>query len=108
MRRAAATAAYASFDSLRGSFAWYRALDATVAQNEARASRRLTMPVLAIGGELSYAEHVGEAMGLVADDVQSVVIPGAGHWVAEQAPDELIAALTAFLAPYRAGALATI
>ena len=25
-------------------------------------------------------------MKLVADDVQSVVIPGAGHWVAEQAP----------------------
>jgi pimeloyl-ACP methyl ester carboxylesterase len=95
-------------ESLRGSFAWYQALDATVAQNEQRASRRLTMPVLAIGGELSYAEHVGEAMGLVADDVQSVVIPGAGHWVAEQAPDELIAAVTAFLAPYRAGALATI
>jgi hypothetical protein len=24
-----------------------------------------------------------------------------GHWVAEQAPDEVIAALTAFLKPYR-------
>jgi len=33
--------------------------------------------------------------------VQSVAIPNAGHWVAEQAPDELLAALTAFLAPYR-------
>ena len=30
-----------------------------------------------------------------------VVIPGAGHWVAEQAPEELLATLTAFLAPYR-------
>jgi hypothetical protein len=35
--------------------------------------------------------------------VQSLVIPGA-HWVAEQAPEELLAALTAFLAPYRAAA----
>ena len=43
-------------------------------------------------------------MKLVADDVQSVVIPGAGHWVAEEAPDEMLAALTAFLAPYRDGA----
>ena len=33
-------------------------------------------------------------MKLVADDVQSVVIPGAGHWVAEEAPDEMLAALT--------------
>jgi hypothetical protein len=39
---------------------------------------------------------------LVAD-LQSVVIAGAGHWVAERAPDELLAALTAFLAPYRDG-----
>ncbi len=27
--------------------------------------------------------------------------PGAGRWVAEQAPEEVVAALTAFLAPYR-------
>ncbi len=57
------------------------------------------MPVLAIGGEASYGEHVGEAMKLLADDVQSLVIPGTGHWVAENAPDEMLAALTAFLAP---------
>ena len=30
--------------------------------------------------------------------------PGAGHWVAEQAPEEMVAALTEFLAPYRDGA----
>ena len=42
-------------------------------------------------------------MKLVADDVQSVVIPGAGHWLAEEAPDEFPAALTAFLVPYRNG-----
>jgi pimeloyl-ACP methyl ester carboxylesterase len=29
--------------------------------------------------------------------------PGSGHWVAEQAPEEMLAALTAFLAPYREG-----
>jgi MFS family permease len=30
-------------------------------------------------------------MKLVADDVQSVIIPGSGHWVAEEAPDQLLA-----------------
>jgi len=29
--------------------------------------------------------------------------PGSGHWVAEQAPKEMLAALTEFLAPYREG-----
>jgi hypothetical protein len=43
---------------------------------------------------------------LVADDVQTVVLPGPAHWVAEEAPEELLAALTAFLAPYRQEAAA--
>ena len=28
-------------------------------------------------------------------------VPGAGHWLAEQAPEEMLAVLTAFLVPYR-------
>ena len=92
-------------DALRGCFGFYRAFDMTVAQNQQRKTQQLIMPVLAIGGAASYGEHVAEAMHLVADDVQGVVIPGAGHWVAEEAPDEMLAALTAFLASYR-GALA--
>ena len=90
-------------DSLRGSFGWYRALETTIAQDEQRRTRRrLTMPVLAIGGEASFGEHVGDALQLVADDVRSVVIPGVGHFVAEEAPGEVLAALTGFLAPYGA------
>ena len=90
-------------DSLRGSFGWYRALETTIAQNEQRKNSPLAMPVLAIGGAASWGEQVGDAMKLVAEDVQSAVISGAGHWVAEQAPEEMLAALTAFLAPYRDG-----
>jgi pimeloyl-ACP methyl ester carboxylesterase len=73
----------------------------TMAQNERRKTRRLTLPVLAIGGAASAGEGVGNAMRLVADDVQSLVIPYTGHWVADEAPGEILAALTAFLAPYR-------
>ncbi|CAM5742568.1 hypothetical protein SHIRM173S_05555 [Streptomyces hirsutus] len=46
-------------------------------------------------------ENVAGTMKLVAHDVRSVVIPGTGHWVAEEAPQEVLAALTTFLAPYR-------
>jgi pimeloyl-ACP methyl ester carboxylesterase len=88
-------------DHLRGSFGFYRALPTSIAQNEQRKTRRLTLPVLAIGGAESSGEGVGNTMKLTADDVQTLVIPGCGHWVAEQAPDELLVALAAFLAPYR-------
>jgi pimeloyl-ACP methyl ester carboxylesterase len=90
-------------DALRGSLGFYRAFDATLDQNAQRQSTPLPMPVLAIGGAGSYGEVVGHAMQPLATDVQSVVISDAGHWVAEEAPDEVLAALSAFLAPYRDG-----
>ncbi len=93
-------------EALRGSFELYRALETSAAQAEERKARRLTMPVLAIGGTASVGDLAANEMKLVADDVQTVVIPGAGHWLAEEAPDEFLAALTEFLAPYRDGSAA--
>jgi pimeloyl-ACP methyl ester carboxylesterase len=92
----------ASPEALHGSFQLYRAFSATAAQNQERKTRRLPMPVLALGGAESGGTMAGDTMKLAADDVQTLVIPGIGHWLAEQAPDELVAALTAFLASYRA------
>jgi pimeloyl-ACP methyl ester carboxylesterase len=83
--------------ALRGSFGLYRAWDITTAQNRERKARRLTIPVLGIGGANSWGARAGDAMRSAAVDVQTVVIPGAGHWVAEQAPPKMLAALTEFL-----------
>jgi pimeloyl-ACP methyl ester carboxylesterase len=53
--------------------------------------------VLAVGGEESGGEGPVNTVKLVADDVQTLVIPDCGHWLAEQAPEKLLAALTGFL-----------
>lgn len=90
-------------EALRGSFELYREFPTMIAQNEQRKSRRLTMPVLAIGGEESGGEGVAATMQLVADNVKGAVLTGSGHWVAEQAPEQLLSELTDFLAPYRNG-----
>jgi len=57
------------------------------------------MPVLAMGGAESLGAMTADTMRLTADDVQTLVIPGVGHWLAEQAPEQLVAALTEFFAP---------
>ena len=88
-------------DALRGSFGFYRAFDQTIAQNLARRQRKLTIPVLAIGGAASFGAKVGIEMASLATDVQSAVLPGIGHWVAEEGPQETLAVLQPFLAPYR-------
>ncbi|MFC7723685.1 alpha/beta fold hydrolase [Nocardioides sp. GCM10028917] len=87
---------------LSGSFGFYRSWDETMAQNAERGARKLTMPVLGIGGEASWGGAVGGALSAIAEDVETVVVPGTGHWVAEAAPDALLTALSAFLAPFGA------
>ena len=96
----------ASPGALHGSFQLYRAFGPTAAQNQERKTRRLPMPVLAMGGAESLGAMAADTMKLTADDVQTLVLPGIGHWLAEQAPDELVTALTEFLAPYRDGSAA--
>jgi len=96
----------ASPEALHASFAIYRALDTTIAQNQHRKERRLTLPILGIGGAYSLGDQVAGTMKLAADEVQTLVIPGCAHWVPEETPKETLAALSAFLAPYRDGAAA--
>ncbi len=88
--------------ALSGSFGFYRAWDETMAQNGERGARKLTMPVLGIGGEASWGGAVGGALSAIAEDVETLVVSGTGHWVAEAAPEALLAALTEFLAPFGA------
>src|SRR4051794_10450824 len=50
----------ASPESLHGGLGFYRDWDLTMAQNAERGKRPLAMPVLAVGGGASWAEHVAE------------------------------------------------
>jgi pimeloyl-ACP methyl ester carboxylesterase len=92
--------------TLHASFQLYRALGATAKQNAVRKTRRLPMPVLGMGGAESSGSLAADTLKAIADDVQTLVIPDTGHWLAEQAPKQMIAALTEFLTPYREGTAA--
>ena len=43
--------------------------------------------LLAVGGAASFGPAVGDSLQPLANDLQSLVIPGAGHWLAEAAPE---------------------
>ena len=90
--------------TLRASFGHYRAWDAHLAQNMERQKVPLTLPVLGIGGEHSWGGAAAHGIAPAAPGVQTAIIPGAGHWVAEQNPAGMLETLTGFLAPYRAAA----
>ncbi|MDQ0921510.1 pimeloyl-ACP methyl ester carboxylesterase [Pseudarthrobacter sp. W1I19] len=85
-------------DTLRASFELYREWDTLTAQNAERAKTPLTIPVIGIGGADSWGTYPADGIRAAAPQVQTAVIPGAGHWVAEQAPEELVKVLRPFLA----------
>src|SRR4029077_7322049 len=51
------------------------------------AKGKLTMPVLALGGEKAYGAGMAAEIGAVASNVKGGVIPESGHWVMEENPD---------------------
>jgi hypothetical protein len=55
------------------------------------------MPVLAIGGEKSFGAIQAVVMRNVATDVREAVVPGAGHWLAEERPAATVALIEGFL-----------
>jgi hypothetical protein len=57
--------------------------------------------VLAVGGADSLGDVAGDAMKLAASDADHPEHRTSAYWLAEEAPNQVLAALTAFLMPYR-------
>jgi pimeloyl-ACP methyl ester carboxylesterase len=58
---------------------------------------KLTLPVLAIGGDRSYGGSLATEVGFAATDVRSAVIGNSGHWIMEEQPQQAVAVIFAFL-----------
>ena len=96
--------------AMRAGFAYYRAIPRDVADNRAIIDRfKLPMPVLAIGGAVSYPHGRGrgsapeQSLKRVAVDVRGAVVPECGHFIPEEAPGPLVDRLRAFLGEEREG-----
>lgn len=93
---------YARPGAMKSAFAQFHAFRQDGQDNARVVADRLTMPVLAIGGEKSFGANEAVVMRNAAVDVTGVVIPGAGHWLMEEAPAATIAAVTGFIDAPRA------
>jgi pimeloyl-ACP methyl ester carboxylesterase len=61
------------------------------------AQAKLTMPMLVLAGEKASGDFLIQQGRLVADNVMGVVVKNTGHWLVDEAPDQVIPTLTAFL-----------
>ena len=90
---------YALPGAMHSGFAQFAAFDQDAIDNRAflQAGVKLTMPVLAIGGEKSFGTTMADTMRAAATDVTDGVIPDSGHWIMEENPTATIAIVRAFL-----------
>ena len=95
--RAFYAAQFAQPGAMRAGFAQFTAFSQDAADNRIFQRTRLTMPVLAIGGEKSFGATQAVVMRNVATDVREAVVPGAGHWLMEESPAATVALVEAFL-----------
>jgi pimeloyl-ACP methyl ester carboxylesterase len=61
------------------------------------AKTKLPMPLLVLSGEKAGGPFLIEQGKMVATNVDGVLIKGAGHWLMEEAPDQVIPRLVEFL-----------
>lgn len=96
------TRQYSAPGGMRAGFAWYRAnFDAAgLEQAKVRAAKRLTMPVLALGGSEGVGDALRATVASIGDHVQGGAITGSatgcGHFLPEECPAELTAAVLKF------------
>jgi pimeloyl-ACP methyl ester carboxylesterase len=90
-------AAYAQPGRMRAGFEVFRAFPQDAKDFAQFAQTRLTMPMLVLTGEKASGEFLIQQGRLVAEDVEGVVIRNSGHWLIDEAPDQVIPQLLSFL-----------
>lgn len=89
---------YALPGAMHDGFAQFAAFEQDARDNQVFVAQgKLTMPVLAVGGEKSFGPTMAVVMRAAATNVTGVVIPDAGHWLMEEQPKATIAAVSNFL-----------
>jgi len=90
-------AAYAQPGGMRSGFEYFRAFQQDAVDFQRFSQTKLPMPMLVLTGEKASGEFLIQQGRLVADQVDGVVVQGAGHWLMEEAPDQVIPKLVAFI-----------
>lgn len=89
--------AYAQPGGMRAGFEYFKAFERDAAEFAELGKTPLPMPMLVLSGEKAGGSFLIEQGRLVATNVEGVIVKGSGHWLMEEAPEQVIPALLSFL-----------
>jgi uncharacterized RmlC-like cupin family protein len=90
-------ATYAQPGGMRAGFAQFTAFSQDAKDNKIFEQTKLTMPVMAVGGEKSFGRQQAVIMRHVATNVEEEVVAGSGHWLMEERPEYTVALIRKFI-----------
>ena len=88
---------YAQPGAMRAGFEVFRNFEQDAKDFNEFAQTKLSMPMLVLTGEKASGNFLIEQARLVDTNVEGVVIKGKGHWLMEEAPEQVIPQLVAFI-----------
>ena len=92
-------ALYARPHAMHDAFEQFGAFNQDAIDNKALLAKggKLTMPVLALGGEKSFGTAQADTLRFVATNVTMGIVPGSGHWIMDENPKGTTALIVDFL-----------
>jgi len=91
------SAAYARDGGMRAGFEYFRNFEQDAKDFAAFATTKLPMPFLVLSGEKASGTFLIDQAKMVASNVTGVIVKDSGHWLIDEAPDQVIPALISFL-----------
>lgn len=91
------TDAYAQEGGMRSGFEYFKNFEQDAKDFSQFGLHKLDMPFLVLTGEKASGNFLIEQTKLIANHVQGKVILGAGHWLMEEAPQQVIPAIMQFI-----------
>lgn len=92
---------YAQPGAMHAAFEQFGAFSQDAKDNQSllASGGKLTMPILAIGGDHSFGPTMAVVARAAGTDVKELVIADSGHWLMEEQPQATVTAIKAFLGP---------
>jgi pimeloyl-ACP methyl ester carboxylesterase len=89
--------AYHQPGAMRAGFEVFRAFEQDSKDFAEFAKTKLTIPMLVLSGEKAGGQFLIDQGRMVDDNVEGVLVTGSGHWLVDEAPDQVIPKLVTFL-----------